>query len=188
QRLCKDDGTVFCGSGTYIRDGFIHACRAGWLKYSSDGDTSIHIGTEEDHDTIPSIGDLVIARVTNVNPRFCKCEITCVGTSPLTDVFRGMVRKEDVRATEKDRVEMYKCFRPGDIIVARVLSLGDSLSYLLTTAENELGVVMATSEAGVNMVPLSWSKMQCPKTLSEEFRKVAKIQPQYISFVHSIYT
>ena len=28
------------------------------------------------------------------------------------------------------------------------LSLGDAHSYLLTTAENELGVVMATSEAG----------------------------------------
>lgn len=44
---------------------------------------------------------------------------------------------------------MYKCFRPGDIILARVLSLGDALSYVLTTAENELGVVVATSEAGV---------------------------------------
>ena len=43
---------------------------------------------------------------------------------------------------------MYKCFRPGDIVIARVISLGDAQSYLLTTAENELGVVIATSEAG----------------------------------------
>lgn len=43
---------------------------------------------------------------------------------------------------------MYKCFKPGDIILAKVISLGDALSYLLTTAENELGVVVATSDAG----------------------------------------
>ncbi|BFZ15568.1 hypothetical protein BsWGS_18607 [Bradybaena similaris] len=191
QRLCKDDGTVECGRGAYVRDGFIYACRVGRLEYSHSSDKNptktIHIESEENCDTIPSIGDLVIARVTNVNTRFCKCDITCVGTSPLSDVFRGMIRKEDVRATEKDRVEMYKCYRPGDIIVARVLSLGDSLSYSLTTAENELGVVMATSEAGVLMVPLSWNKMQCPKTLEEEFRKVAKVQPEYLTIVRSMY-
>ena len=46
------------------------------------------------------------------------------------------------------QVEMSKSFRPGDIVIARVISLGDAQSYLLTTAENELGVVIATSEAG----------------------------------------
>jgi exosome complex RNA-binding protein Csl4 len=39
----------------------------------------------------------------------------------LAEPFRGQLRKEDVRATEKDRVEMYKCFRPNDIILARVV-------------------------------------------------------------------
>jgi exosome complex component CSL4 len=29
----------------------------------------------------------------------------------LSEPFRGQIRKEDVRATEKDRVEMYRCFR-----------------------------------------------------------------------------
>ena len=38
------------------------------------------------------------------------------------------VRKEDVRSFEKDRVEMYKSFRPGDIVLARVLSLGEASS------------------------------------------------------------
>ena len=61
-------------------------------------------------------------------------------------------RKDDVRATEKDKVEMYKCFRPGDIIMARVISLGDAQSYLLSTAENECGVIVATSEAGEFLV------------------------------------
>jgi exosome complex component CSL4 len=38
-----------------------------------------------------------------------------------------MVRKEDVRATEKDKVEMIKCFRPGDVILGRVVSFSAAL-------------------------------------------------------------
>jgi hypothetical protein len=29
----------------------------------------------------------------------------------LSEPFKGSIRKEDVRATEKDKVEMYKSFR-----------------------------------------------------------------------------
>ena len=43
------------------------------------------------------------------------------------------------------QVELIACFRPGDLVRAAVLSLGDSRSYLLTTARNELGVVSAKS-------------------------------------------
>jgi exosome complex RNA-binding protein Csl4 len=43
---------------------------------------------------------------------------------------------------------MYACFRPGDIVRAEILSLGDQRSYYLTTAKNELGVVYAKSVAG----------------------------------------
>lgn len=79
-------------------------------------------------------------------------------------------------------------------------------NYLLTTAENELGVVVAHSEAGesrrcldpfvfvcvcarvrlwcrpsgVQMVPISWCEMQCPRTHNKEYRKVARVQPEYL--------
>jgi hypothetical protein len=39
-----------------------------------------------------------------------------------------------------DKVEVIKCYRPGDIVRARVISLGDARQYYLSTAENELGV------------------------------------------------
>ena len=104
------------------------------------------------------------------------------------------------------------------------ISLGDVQSnYLLTTAENELGVVVAHSEAGkqcldclnrtafiwynfppkvfwpicwttkctpslnfsisfpgAQMVPINWCEMQCPRTHTKEFRKVARVQPEYL--------
>lgn len=84
-----------------------------------------------------------------MNTRFCKLAILAVEGSSLNEPFRGTLRREDIRATEKDKVEIYKSFRPGDIVQARVTSLGDSQSYFLSTAENGLGVVFAMSEWGM---------------------------------------
>lgn len=78
-------------------------------------------------------------------------------------------------ATHTPQVVMYDCFRPGDVVRARVLSLGDARSYHLTTADNSLGVVHARSLAGVPMVALSWQEMRCPRTMVVERRKVAKV-------------
>lgn len=83
-----------------------------------------------------------------------------------------------------------------------MISLGDTNSYFLSCAENELGVVIAYSEAGnsyylkdlilffilninsgARMIPISWNEMQCPNTLQKEFRKVAKVQPDFINYV-----
>ena len=50
-----------------------------------------------------------------------------------------MIRREDVRQTEKDRVELSKCFRPSDIVLATIISLGDQSNYLLSTAGDYLG-------------------------------------------------
>ncbi|EDO49274.1 predicted protein [Nematostella vectensis] len=167
------------GNGTYSRHGHIYSCLAGYRHVEKDGDKSVmSIVREEEKDVVPKIGSIVTCKVTSVNPRFCKAAILGVESTALKETFRGMIRKEDVRATEKDRVEIYKCFRPGDIVVARVTSLGDAHSYLLSTAENELGVVFAKSEAGATMVPISWCEMQCPKTMAKEQRKVAKVLKQ----------
>lgn len=132
---------------------------------------------------VPVAGDVVTAKVTVVNQRFAKCLILCVRDVTLTHFYRGLIRREDVRATDKDRIEMYKCFRPGDIILARVMPQVELNCYQLTTAENELGVVVATAKevsntCGTAMVPVSWTEMQCPKSLVKEPRKVAKILPE----------
>ena len=43
------------------------------------------------------------------------------------------------------------------------MSLGDTRSYLLTTAENELGVVLAQSEAGKDSGALAYEKLMGEK-------------------------
>jgi exosome complex component CSL4 len=93
----------------------------------------------------------------------------------LDESLAGTIRQRDVRAFDIDSVEIYKSFRPADLVRAQVLSLGDARSYFLSTARNDLGVVLATSPAGAPMLPINWEQMQCPVTGAKEFRKVAKI-------------
>lgn len=73
------------------------------------------------------------------------------------------------------KVEMYDCFRPDDIVLAVVLSLGDMRNYELSTAGTELGVVTAYCEEGHPLVPASWTTMKCK--CRTERRKVAKVMP-----------
>lgn len=88
--------------------------------------------------------------------------------------FQALIRKEDVRAVEKDRVVMDDMFRVGDIVRGTIVSLGDQSFYYLTTARNDLGVVMARSEAGNMMFPVSWKEMRDSVTGGAELRKVAR--------------
>lgn len=70
------------------------------------------------------------AKVTVVNSRLVQCTILCVGPSVLARPYRGVLKKEDIKSTDKDRIDPYKCFRPGDIILARVVSFSKSLWIL----------------------------------------------------------
>ncbi|KAJ2191183.1 hypothetical protein GGH18_000017 [Coemansia sp. RSA 530] len=96
-----------------------------------------------------------------------------VDSTPCKD-FLGTVRVQDIRATEKDSVRVHTSFRPGDVIRAEVISLGDQRSYYLSTAKDEFGVVFAQSVDGNAMVPVSWEEMQDTKTQCVEKRKCAK--------------
>ncbi|CAG9467428.1 unnamed protein product [Pedinophyceae sp. YPF-701] len=103
------------------------------------------------------------------------CDIVCIGQQALKQTFAGVIRQQDVRATEIDKVEMAKCYRPGDIVRAEVLALGDARSFQLTTAKDEYGVVYAKcAVSGQAMVPSSATEMACPESRVVEARKVAQ--------------
>ncbi|XP_065836526.1 exosome complex component CSL4-like [Oscarella lobularis] len=172
-----------CGNGTYERDGYVYSTLVGFpKKRASDDEKKPPVITivsikKQNATVLPEIGMVVTCKVSSINYRMAKVAILGVEDRIIKDTFRGTIRKEDVRATERDKVEIQKSFRPGDIVRAKVISLGDaqSRSYFLSTAENSLGVIVAESETGVPMVPISWCQMQCPQTKLKEYRKVAKV-------------
>jgi exosome complex component CSL4 len=153
------------------------------------------------YNTLPSVDSIVLARVTRVQKRQVTVSIlvvlddqTAAASSDNDNIaailtsaanpenhntsdelrFQALIRKEDVRAVEKDRVVLENMFRVGDVVRGSVISLGDQSFYYLTTARNDLGVVMARSEAGNMMFPVSWKEMRDPLTGLGETRKVAR--------------
>ncbi|KAK2595794.1 exosome 3'-_5 exonuclease subunit ski4 (Csl4) [Conoideocrella luteorostrata] len=131
-------------------------------------------GGRRQREILPDVNNIVLARVLRLMPKQAIVVIQQVGDTVLQTEWQGVIRVQDVRATEKDKVKIYESFKPGDIVRARVISLGDQANYYLSTASNELGVIMATSEAGNDMVPVSWKEYKDPETGASELRKVAK--------------
>lgn len=119
----------------------------------------------------PAPNSIILGTVTRLSPLQAVLSITVVDGVPLPagEEFNGVIRVQDVRATEKDKVKIADCFRGGDVVKGLVvcpllswhsvsrfckcihfqISLGDARSYYVTTARNDLGVIFATSEAGV---------------------------------------
>lgn len=147
-------------------------------------------GEAKKTEILPEVNSTVLCRVTRINPRQATVAILVVGETVLDGEWQGLIRVQDVRATEKDKVKVFESFRPGDIVRAVVvclhgtnlefllmyyqISLGDQANYYLSTASNHLGVIMATSEAGNTMYPVSWKEYKDPETGASELRKVAK--------------
>lgn len=78
---------------------------------------------QDKREVLPEVGDIVLCRVTRITPREATMAILIVGDAVLSAQWQGVVRVQDVRATEKDRVKIYESFRPGDIVRAQVVSL-----------------------------------------------------------------
>ena len=78
---------------------------------------------ENSQSAMPDMEAIVICKVVRVNPRFAAVNIMVVNGIPCSDDFQGVIRVQDVRATEKDKVKIYNSFRPGDIVRAQVVSL-----------------------------------------------------------------
>lgn len=183
------------GPGTYAHNGFIYAAVVGELRQShpEGGNAAalaaaaggaapasarrpvLEVARGEGNPVVPEPGAVVTAKVSQVGPSGAHCRILCVGDRALDHEFKGIIRSQDVRANEVDKVVPNDCFRPGDVVQAAVLSLGDARSYHLTTAREDLGVVYAVSVAGNEMRAASWEEMVDPETGRKEKRKVARV-------------
>ncbi|XP_074603381.1 exosome component 1 Csl4 [Brevipalpus obovatus] len=175
-RLNIADDKNIGGKGTFTKGSYIYSSLAGEVKITETRDEKI-IEVENSSDIskrVPSVGDIVTCKVERITLNQCKCAIQCIGNHVLKQSFRAIARKEDIRENDRDNVDIYKCFRPGDIILSTVIGLSD-YGYLLSTASEDLGVVIARSEFGALMIPHSWTEMICPRTKVIESRKVAKI-------------
>lgn len=87
---------------------------------------------------VPVVGTIVIGLVTKLNKLQASLSINAVEGIPLPlgQEFLGVIRSQDVRQVEKDKVKIWTCFRPGDIVRAEVVS---SLLPSLRALEDVVG-------------------------------------------------
>ena len=183
------------GVGTYSRGGHVYASAVGLLTLC---DTLAPAGEQENKETetaslpvvsvqlqkgqeyasskVLTTGMIVLGKVLRVTMQHAVIEIVAAeGVGGLRYPHEGAIRREDIRTGATEEVQVCDSFRPGDVVLCRILSLGDSRRYYLSTAEAELGVVRAfCSTSGKQMVPISWKEMECPETKATESRKCAK--------------
>jgi exosome complex component CSL4 len=196
--------THLAGPGTHVYDSKVCASIIGSVKTvlapSKSGKTTLTIPRTPSNpssqpaklSTLPVLNSTVICRITRVQQRQASASILLVDPSPTSLVpeslthlatttassediyFSAVLRREDIRLTEKDKIVMNESFRVGDIVRATVISLGDEKNYYISTGGNEFGVVISRSEEGNAMVPASWKEMKDAVTGKIELRKVAK--------------
>lgn len=67
---------------------------------------------------------VILGTITRLSPLQAFISITVVDGVPLPhgEDFTGVIRSQDVRATEKDKVKIVDCFRGGDVVKGVVVS------------------------------------------------------------------
>ena len=121
--------------------------------------------------SVPAVGHFVFARVTRISrSRGAECVIFAIGQNPLGAELRGIVRTVDVTSPlmQLEFSDIRDCFQAGDIIRAKVISLGDARAFFLSTVADDCGVVKTPG----NLKPASYRLVEGGGKV--ERRKVAR--------------
>lgn len=88
--------------------------------------SAVSDGVGKKVEILPEVNSVVLCKVTRIAPRQANVSILVVGDTVLDGEWQGLIRVQDVRATEKDKVKIFESFRPGDIVRAVVVRKYDS--------------------------------------------------------------
>ena len=175
------------GLGAYERDGQVFSSLTGIVHLEEAGqkrkrtrddrpEVSVqHYRGKSAAAQVPTVGQIIMGRVTRVSSSTASLDIVVVDDEILNQPCSGVIRTEDVYPAGLDiKIELYRCFKLGDVVRARILSLGDARQYYLSTAEPECGVTWTRSASGSVMLPVAWNEVACLKSGATEARKCAK--------------
>ena len=134
------------GLGTYVHNEIIRSSIVGKVIVETRETKKPKINVLSNKnvsDSVINLGDIVIALVIRLMNNQIIVDILMVGDKELRQTVKGVVRREDIRLTEIDKIITSECFQSGDLIKAEIISLGDLRQYYLSTASSELGVIVA---------------------------------------------
>lgn len=173
--------SVAPASGTYAMAGIVYAAAAGRLvlnKVEENGSYSVSVEPPNQglaSAKVLSVGQIIIGRVARITNQQAVVTVSATSEGVVQEPHEGVIRREDVRSGASEQVKMMDSFRPGDYVVARIVAQGDVRRYFLSTAEPELGVLLAVSStSGKPMISLSSKEMGCQDSPEKELRKCAR--------------
>lgn len=185
QKVAEASSNLQIGHGIYEKDGFLIASLPGNLMQSLSNVLSVqNASSSNPHkkvhtQVIPVIGQDIIGKIVKITSKYAGVEILSVdGEVPLMESIKGTIRTQDfVEVEEKEIPPTHLAFRPGDLVRARIIGIGDpSAGFLLSTGLSpHLGVIYGKSAAaGAPLLPYAWNEMVCSQTGAKEKRKCAK--------------
>jgi exosome complex component CSL4 len=127
--------TYISGSGTHIASSQLSASLTGVVVQSrppsstskSKTKTALsvqhHLPSTATTSILPEVDSIVLARVSRITKNMANVGILVVGEQVVGEEWAGVIRVQDVRATEKDKVRVQDSFRVGDVVRAVVVSI-----------------------------------------------------------------
>lgn len=131
------------GPGTHVHEGNVVSSLMGHVsiaqpekpagpskrlnKLTAPAESDLHLPTisvarrGRKGEVLPDVNNIVLARVLRLMPKQAIVTIQQVGATVLQTEWQGVIRVQDVRATEKDKVKIHESFKPGDIVRAQVV-------------------------------------------------------------------
>ncbi|KAA1091456.1 exosome 3'-_5 exonuclease subunit ski4 (Csl4), variant 2 [Puccinia graminis f. sp. tritici] len=116
----QPSATYQCGPGTFERQGKVYASVVGQpVRHAG----TISVECSSRCAKVPVVGTIVIGMITKVTKPQAHVSIIMVDDLPLPvgQELQGAIRSQDVRQVDKDKVIIWDCYRPGDIVRAEVV-------------------------------------------------------------------
>lgn len=161
------------GDGAYEEEGKIYAAITGVVLVDARA-KRISVFSRTPGPPTLKRGDVVVGRVEEIRDQSANIFIGVLRGRedrelPLPNL--GMVHISQVHTGYVK--DFSKQFKPGDIVRARVLNARRE-PVQLTTAGDELGVIVATCSRCRALLAREGTKLRCPECGNVEFRKLAK--------------
>ena len=161
------------GLGTYADNGAIYATIVGNVQIDQHEKKVSVIPKKKGKQrkpSLPFVGDIVVGSVSMVRKQMAIADINNIrGFNPTTD-FEGMIHISQVSKSYLDSLS--DAFKIGDLIRARVIN-DMIIPFFLSTAEPNLGVILARCSECGNPLKLVGRRLQCDVCRSIERRKIA---------------
>lgn len=161
-------------SGVYRREDKIFSSTSGEIVIDNSYLPPRIMVKNELSEYLPRISDEVYCKVNKVTKNSVFVDIIGSKNKIFRTSISGIIKYECVKADFKD-FDIFEFFVPGDIVLARVISIDQTNFIYLSTQDPQHGVIFARNSLSKElMMPVSFEKMMCLDTKIQETRKVAK--------------